>query len=88
MTEKSLYQRRENQKEKFTPQAVTPEKSQEENMTEFDPGTTVYMQKEIRDFRRKRTEWKIHSDKRYCKINRRFGEVIYGMAACNRICGQ
>lgn len=25
MTEKSLYQRRENQKEKFTPQAVTPE---------------------------------------------------------------
>ena len=35
MTEKSLYQRRENQKEKFTPQAVTPEKSQEENMTEF-----------------------------------------------------
>ena len=35
MTEKSLYQRRENQKEKFTPQAVTPEKSQEENMTEL-----------------------------------------------------
>lgn len=52
MTEKSLYQRRENQKEKFTPQAVTPEKSQEENMTEFvlEP---LYMQKEIRDFRKK-----------------------------------
>ena len=39
MTEKSLYQRRENQKEKFTPQAVTPEKSQEENMTEFVLGS-------------------------------------------------
>lgn len=52
MTEKSLYQRRENQKEKFTPQAVTPEKSQEENMTEFvlEP---LYTQKEIRDFRKK-----------------------------------
>ena len=43
---------RENQKEKFTPQAVTPEKSQEENMTEFvlEP---LYTQKEIRDFRKK-----------------------------------
>lgn len=52
MTEKSLYQRRENQKEKFTPQAVTSEKSQEENMTEFvlEP---LYTQKEIRDFRKK-----------------------------------
>ena len=52
MTEKSLYQRRENQKEKFTPQAVKPEKSQEENMTEFvlEP---LYTQKEIRDFRKK-----------------------------------
>ena len=52
MTEKSLYQRRENQKEKFTPQVVTPEKSQEENMTEFvlEP---LYTQKEIRDFRKK-----------------------------------
>ena len=52
MTEKSLYQRRENQKEKFTPQAVVPEKTQEENMTEFvlEP---LYTQKEIREFRKK-----------------------------------
>ena len=52
MTEKSLYQRRENQKEKFIPQAVAPEKVQEENMTEFvlEP---LYTQKEIREFRKK-----------------------------------
>ena len=50
MTEKSLYQRRENQKEKFTPQAVKPEKSQGEDMTAFvlEP---LYTQMEIRDFR-------------------------------------
>ena len=52
MTEKSLYQRRENQKEKFTPQAVKPEKAQGEDMTAFvlEP---LYTQKEIRDFRKK-----------------------------------
>ena len=57
-------------------------------MTEFvlEP---LYTQKEIRDFRKKNEQnGKFTVTKDNCKINRRFGEVIYGMAACNRICGQ
>lgn len=49
-SEKSLYQRRENQKTKFTPQAVQAEAGTEDGMNEFvlQP---LYTQKEIRSFR-------------------------------------
>lgn len=49
-SEKSLYQRRENQKTKFTPQAVQAEAGAEDGMNEFvlQP---LYTQKEIRSFR-------------------------------------
>ena len=50
LTEKSLYQRRENQKTKFTPQAVQAEAGTEDGMNEFVL-KPLYTQKEIRSFR-------------------------------------
>ena len=50
LSEKSLYQRRENQKTKFTPQAVQAEAVTEDGMNEFVL-KPLYTQKEIRSFR-------------------------------------
>ncbi len=50
LSEKSLYQRRENQKTKFTPQAVQAEAGTEDGMNEFVL-KPLYTQKEIRSFR-------------------------------------
>lgn len=51
LSEKSLYQRRENQKGKFVPQAVGNEERQEENIMEFVL-KPLYTQKEIREFQK------------------------------------
>ena len=51
LSQKSLYQRRENQKTTFTPQAVRTEEGAEDGMNEFVL-KPLYTQKEIRSFRK------------------------------------